>query len=285
MRQIIFMLVLCGLVIGCDEPTRSTSGAVDGLPNLQRVDPDLDVWVGGQPHPGIGDAALARLGIRSMLVVDALPPLVGEGPEVVAHLPLKYSGIGPTESSQLAFLLGSLERPIYIHCHHGTNRAPAAAAIGLIATGEWTNEQGLALLEQSGTSAAFSGLFESVRSASVLPPAQRLPPGDAGARIDDLALSMAAVEDAYLALEAASMQGWTDPGAAAEAARLVDLLRTCFDTTSMNEDRVFRTLATGSIERAGALESSLVDGDRDGAVKQLMAVAATCSACHDRFRN
>jgi len=279
------MLLLCGFVSGCDEPTRSASGGFDGLPNLLRVDPDLNVWIGGQPHPGIGDAALTRLGIRTMLVVDAPPPLDGAGQWEVVHLPLKYSGIGPTESSQLAFLLGSMERPIYIHCHHGTNRAPAAAAVGLISTGEWANGQGLALLERAGTKAAFDSLFESVRSASEIPPAQRRAPDEGGTQVDDLAMTMSAVEDAYLALETASMQGWTDPGAAAEAARLVDLLRTCFETTSMNEDQVFRKLAMGSIEQAGALESSLVDGERGAAREQMLALAATCSACHDRFRN
>ena len=178
-----------------------------------------------------------------------------------------------------------MERPIYIHCHHGTNRAPAAAAVGLIATGEWANEQGLALLERAGTKAAFDGLFESVRSASEIPPAQRRVPDEGGMQVDDLAVMMSTVEDAYMALETASKQGWTDPGAAAEAARLVDLLRTCFDTTSMNEDQVFRKLAMGSVEQAGALESSLVDGKRGAAREQMMALAATCSACHDRFRN
>ncbi|MDG2200032.1 MAG: hypothetical protein P8K80_02475, partial [Phycisphaerales bacterium] len=79
MRRTLFMLVLCGIITGCDDPTRSTSGTVDGLPNLQRVDPGLDIWVGGQPHPGIGHAALAHLGVRSMLVVDAPPPLDGAG--------------------------------------------------------------------------------------------------------------------------------------------------------------------------------------------------------------
>lgn len=283
----LLLLMLFASSTGCDESAvpGSTSAAVDGLPNLQRVDSELDVWVGGQPHPGIGEAALARLGIRTVLVVDAPPPLADSDSIVRVHLPLKYSGIDATESGQLAHLLGSLERPIYIHCHHGTNRAPAAAAVGLVCTGEWSNEQGLALLERAGTDEAFDGLFESVRGAHAMSVSDRPVYDGSSVRIDDLAVSMAEVDDAFLNLERSSKQGWLDAGAAAEAARLVDLLRVSFARTSLNEDLLFRKLATGSIERAAALEASLLAGERDVALKRFMAVDATCIACHDHFRN
>ena len=285
----LILLVLCAPPSGCDDPPvpgpASASAARDGLPNLQRVDPELDVWVGGQPHPGIGEAALAALGIRSVIVVDALAPLADSDSIVRVHMPLKYSGIDAMESGQLAHLVGSLERPIYIHCHHGTNRAPAAAAVGLVCTGEWSNEQGLSLLERSGTDDAFKGLFESVLAAGVLKKADRPVYDGASVRIEDLAVSMAAVEDAFLELEQASKQGWLDADAPAEAARLVDLLRVSFERTSLNEDLLFRKLAEGSIERAAELEASLLAGERDLSLKRFMAVEATCSACHDRFRN
>ena len=276
-------LLLCLAVAGCAGADRS-SDRVEGLPNLQQVDPALQVWTGGVPHPGLGASALERLGIRSILVVDAPPPPTG-GSMPAVHLPLKYSGIDEVEAGQLAYLLATMERPIYIHCHHGTNRAPAAAAVGLVGTGELTPDQGLSLLDRAGTSASFDGLFASVRESTPIPDDARRPYDGSDATVDDFALSMSAVDEVFGRLEDASKAGWTTPGSAAEAAELVDLLRVSLDGTSLNEDLVFRRLATGSIDRATALETALVDGDRDAALRQVMALAATCSACHDRFRN
>ena len=84
-RRLIMLLPL--VFFGCDRPDPSAVGSDDGLPNLQCVDSSMQVWVGGQPHSGLGDAAMDRLGIRSIIVVDAPPPVDPSRPAV--HLPLK----------------------------------------------------------------------------------------------------------------------------------------------------------------------------------------------------
>tara|TARA_B100001121_G_scaffold175817_1_gene153395 strand:+ start:12215 stop:13063 length:849 start_codon:yes stop_codon:yes gene_type:complete len=279
----LFIILLTVLLCGCDGSDPSTVGAADGLPNLQCVDPDMQVWVGGLPHPGLGPSTLERLGIRSVIVVDAPPPVGGT--RATVHLPLKYSGIDALEASHLTYLLATMERPIYIHCHHGTNRAPAAAAIGLIGTGELTAEQGLRLLDRSGTNPSFDGLFEAVRTATPIPDDRREPYDGSDATVDDFALSMSDVDEVFARLEGASERGWTDPQSPADAAELVDLLRVSLDRTSLNEDLLFRRLSEGSIERATALEDALVRGDRTESLREMNSLAATCSACHKRFRN
>tara|TARA_B100001115_G_scaffold168792_1_gene148907 strand:+ start:24 stop:872 length:849 start_codon:yes stop_codon:yes gene_type:complete len=282
MHRLLVML-LPMVLLGCDKSDPPAVGSDDGLPNLQCVDSTMQIWVGGHPHPGRGDAAMDRLGIRSIIVVDAPPPVDPSRPAV--HLPLKYSGIDEREASQLAYLLTTLERPIYIHCHHGTNRAPAAAAIGLIGTGELTAAEGLGLLDRSGTNPSFGGLFEAVRTATPIPNDRREPYDGSDATVDDFALSMSDVDEVFARLEGASDRGWTDTQSPADAAELVDLLRVSLDRTALNEDQIFRRLSEGSIARATALEDALVQGDRTAALRQMKSLTATCRACHDRFRN
>ncbi len=140
------------------------------LPNTIRV--HSNVYSGGLPS---GDAAfgeLADFGIRTIISVDGAQPNVAlaakHGLRYV-HLPHGYDGISEDRVNELAKAVKDLPGPIYIHCHHGKHRSPAAAAVACVAAGLVPDTQALAILKLAGTSRRYRGLYRSAENAKVLP--------------------------------------------------------------------------------------------------------------------
>ena len=286
-RLLAIALFTTWCLVGCADSTsaRSTE-AGESLPALRDVQHGIGIHVGGEPAGEPGLRALQELGIRSIIDVDATPPGSGIKEHFgirVVHLPLKYSGITMEEAQVISGLLETLPRPIYVHCHHGTNRAPAAVAVGLVGMGEWSSEDGLALLHASGTDPAFKGLFDSVDSAVLIAPALRQHhPG----RVDpgDLALTMDLVDAEWTRLEQFAHSHWVDPASPASAAQLVDLFRTT-SGFSGEHGAGFAELAEESIAAAQQLEDMLIAGRHATATEQLLLLEQSCSACHHRYRD
>jgi hypothetical protein len=78
------------------------------------------------------------------------------------HLPHGYDGIERLTQLQLIQAARNSPGPVYVHCHHGQHRGPAAAAvIGQEAEG-WTAKQAEAWLHLAGTSSNYPGLFAAI---------------------------------------------------------------------------------------------------------------------------
>src|SRR5690606_6266566 len=115
--------------------------------------------------------ALAAAGVRTVVSVDGARPMVeaaeSRGMRYI-HIPTQYAGVGTKEALQLAKALRDAPRPVYIHCHHGKHRGPAAAALALVQLGEIDADEGLDLLKAAGTSPSYPGLYACVREATVV---------------------------------------------------------------------------------------------------------------------
>lgn len=138
-----------------------------GLPNAIQVQPNF--ISGGQPTLRNGFRSLSELGIQTILSVDGIQPDLDSAKKFgirYIHLPLGYQGISDDEAKTLAHIILKQDGPIYIHCHHGKHRSPAAAAVACITAGLMTNETAMILLEQAGTGSNYKGLFKAVTDAS-----------------------------------------------------------------------------------------------------------------------
>lgn len=129
-----------------------------------RITPRL--YSGAQPEGDAAFAELASLGIRTLVSVD------GACPDVVAahrhglryvHLPIGYDGISTQRRAQLVKVLSELPTPLYVHCHHGQHRGPAAVVVMAMAREGWSSEQAVAWMRQAGTSTNYPGLYGVVR--------------------------------------------------------------------------------------------------------------------------
>jgi len=141
------------------------------LPNLIQVTPN--VYSGGLPEGPDAFQELKSLGIKTILSVDGAKPDLDAAAQVAiqyVHIPHGYNGIPEETVERLAKALRALPGPIYIHCHHGKHRSPAAAAAACKASGLIDQNQAERVLKVAGTNPNYKGLFRSVNESTLISP-------------------------------------------------------------------------------------------------------------------
>jgi len=267
-----------------------------GIHNLWRFAPG--VYSGSMPEAGDGFDSLATLGVRTIVSVDgARPDLENARPRGMryVHVPIRYSGMTPEEQFALIKALRDMPRPIYVHCHHGKHRGPAAAALGLVATAEMEAELAVKLMERVGTSPSYSGLYECVGTAAPIDDViidRFAPELTEHARVTGFVAAMAAIDRNWDNLKLLRDNEWSAPPdhpdlvAAAEASMLHDHLRAATEDPEA-EDRPadFREWLEKSLADSKRLETALVNLDRRAAHEAMDAVGKSCKDCHVAYRN
>ncbi len=262
------------------------------LPNAIRVHRTL--ISGGQPNGAAGFAKLVKLGVRTAISVDGTPPDVAKarahGIQYV-HLPLGYDGIPEQRVFELAKAVSELPGPIYIHCHHGKHRSPAAAAALSIAAGLISREGAVELLKMAGTNADYAGLFRSVTRARRINRAtlastqvefrESVPPPPIVDVMNQLEVSLGRLKqlqsNGWLPQE--SLPGRTRSREALQLRELfAELAR---DPDQQHRDVAFERFLTESEALAEQLRTGLPSA-ADAAITQLRS---RCTDCHRRFRD
>jgi len=135
------------------------------LPNVVQV--HRDVYSGGLPLGENAFEELRALGIQTIISVDGITPDVVSAKVRqmrYVHLPHSYDGVPPSRVLEIAKTIRDLPKPIYIHCHHGLHRSPAAASAGCVAAGLIRSEDSLSILKLAGTDKNYVGLYASVQA-------------------------------------------------------------------------------------------------------------------------
>lgn len=297
MLRTLCLLAACLLVPACGEGDRPTTAAgTQPTPpeRLRQAAPGL--WCGAQPD-GLDDfQALRNLGVRTVLSVDGAQPDLGAATAAglrYVHIPLGYGGIDQSDAMSLAQAVRDAGGGVYIHCHHGRHRGPAACAVAGVLTGRMAPEQAEPLLRAAGTGPEYIGLWEAARTARTLPaadlaalatdlPESRPPQGLVHAMLD--------LDTRLEHLRAVRAADWSAPPGHAdidpphEALLLSEGYAELERITDRPED--WRRLAQTGRERAEALR----DAVRDPALAhvreaRLKAVAENCLDCHRDWRN
>src|SRR5581483_692817 len=207
-----------------------------GLHNVFRLSDRL--YSGSAPDGDDGFRSLQRLGVRTVITVDGARPDVEAARRFglrYVHLPVGYDGVPRDRALQLARAVRDLPGPVYVHCHHGQHRGPAAtAAVQLCLDDRYTVEQAEAFLRSAGTDPAYRGLVGLPRSL-VRPAAGELDRAAADfpevSPIPDLARVMVEVDTRFDRLKAVRAAGWRPPPGHAdldpphEARQLVEQFR------------------------------------------------------------
>ena len=274
------------------------------LPNPWRIHPQ--VISGGLPA---GDAAfeeLAELGIRTIISVDGAPPDVDRARRYglrYVHLPHGYDGVPERRAQELAKAVRDLPGPIYIHCHHGKHRSPAAATVACVGAGLMSSDRALGVLKAAGTGENYRGLYQSALTARRFDDAllDALPADfPESVRVPPIADAMIAIEHTNDRLKKLAARQWRpeaeqpDVTAAHEALLLrehyTELLRTADVARQPAE---FRTLLLASEERAEKLATLLTAWSKAGESQPppaeigqaWSAVSQDCSPCHRQYRD
>lgn len=305
-------LALIGIGIvagGAAEQAKKSSPGVQpltdrpGVHNLFAL--GTDVFSGSTPEGEAGFAALEQLGVKTIISVDGARPdveLAKKHGMRYVHLPHGYDGISTNLQLKLAKVAEALPGPIYVHCHHGKHRGPAAAAVVCMSKDGWTGEQAEAWLIAAGTSTNYQGLYDVVRSykkpsASILKNA----PSDfpETAKVSGLVDSMVGVDERWENLKAVRAAGYRVPKdhpdiqPANEAVILWEHYREAQrlpDAIQKGEDFIqrFRAAELEAKEAERLLRLYAADAKSDIRAqldKSFEAMARTCSSCHKVFRD
>ena len=276
---------LTSLALGADVELLS----VKGLHNAFRVTPQI--LSGSQPEGDEAFAALEKMGVKTIISVD------GVKPDTVAarkhglryiHLPIGYDGVPaervPELASAAATAGGGL---IYVHCHHGKHRGPAAVAVICEATANWSPQDAEAWLRKAGTAEEYTGLFRAVREFQPITKEQLAKVGALPevAKTPALVDTMVEIDDRFDALKASQRAGWK-ADAANEATLLWEHLRELARTEDTGKRPAdYREKLTESTQAAEALRTALRAPSSAAADAAMKQVSENCAACHRSHRN
>ncbi|MBX3357173.1 MAG: cytochrome c [Phycisphaeraceae bacterium] len=298
-------LVVWGSLFSCSSASKAppsagtaeTASPRHALHNVHRVNDRI--VSGSVPEGGPGFDDLRDMGIRTVISVDGATPDIeaaqARGMRYV-HIPVTYANVTNAQRLEIARAIRDLPGPVYVHCHHGKHRGPAAAAAAAVALGIMTPDEGIAFMKAAGTASNYQGLYACVSTAVVASAAEiDSAPADFPQvrRAHGLVAAMVEVDQAYELLGEIRAAEWQVPKThpdlvpAAEAGRLTDNLRIggedpkCRD---LGDDFVKRLAA--AVEEASALEEGIVAGEPPESLDaKWKIVAASCKDCHATYRD
>jgi hypothetical protein len=191
---------------------------------------------------------------------------------------------------------------VYLHCHHGKHRGPAAAAVAhLFIDGQCGVEDAVAVMKLAGTDPRYRGLYAA-------PVALRRPTAEeldavAGefpevARVAATAQVMVAIDERWEHLNLARANGWRAPrdhpdvDPPHEALQLAEHYRELARLPEVKSRTAeFRNWLAAAEQEAVALEAMLRAGKARGKVDIAAAgdafgkAAASCTRCHAKYRD
>ena len=120
------------------------------------------IFSGSLPHDEQGFQELKALGVKTIISVDGRKPDVEVARKYgmrYIHIPIGYDGTTLSNANRIAKAADTTDGAVYVHCHHGKHRGPAAVAVICESRGIWNTNQGEAWLKQAGTSPDYPGLY------------------------------------------------------------------------------------------------------------------------------
>ena len=274
-NTLLIAFVAAGLTLGLVAPGPSPAARHwPGLENARVVRPGL--ISGAMPEGGDAWRSLAALGVRTIISVDGLPPDADAARRIGArpvHIPIGYDGVPRDKALIVARAVRDLPGPVYLHCHHGKHRGPAAAVAAAICLDpSFTPAEGKKLLAAAGTDPKYPGLV-NVPNLLIRPDRGELDaaPGDfpARAEVPDLAARMVEIDRLF---DRVKLAGATPRDATA----LAELYR---ESARLPSGRVAESRLGGELNAAAARAERL---STPGGVA---AAARDCAACHARHRD
>ena len=305
------LAVACSLWVGCADtanhrqaptaPLSVPAGADKPLdfPGLHNVvNYAAEVYSGGAPDGDAGFASLSALGIKTVLSVDGTLPEVDKalahGLHYV-HLPIGYDGVPQQRGLEIAAVIARMQKPIYIHCHHGKHRSASAAATGCVIDGLLSPEEAVARMHVSGTAAEYEGLYASARNASSLPLEQlplhpeQFPSSNV---VSGTVAVMTAVDNVFDELKTVRGEQWQVPKShpdlvpAHAAKELHELLAgLANDNECQQQPADFHRFLQQSIAAAAEFQLALEAHDTARSESAYTALNQSCKQCHKQFRD
>jgi len=252
---------------------------------------------GAEPEGEEAFRNLKALGYTTILSVDGAATDVETAERYglrYAHVPIGYDGIAPEESVEIVKAVKEAPGPVYVHCHHGKHRGPAAAMVARICIDGITPEEAVHGLELSETSPKYEGLWRDVRNTK--PPSEAAlaaaPEPPSCVKPEGVRAAMVDVSARFDFLKASAGEGWGTPAGHPdvspphEARMLWESFREIarLDEAKAKGEEFLTYMAEGE-KHAVSLEEALRAGDTQAAGSAFRGVKKNCDACHSVYRN
>lgn len=261
------------------------------------------VFSGSTPDSEAGFEELADRGVKTIISVDGGKPEVDLARKfgiTYIHLPIGYDGTSETNLLRIIRAVELADGPIFMHCHHGEHRGPAAVAWVCEALQGWSTNQAVAWLKAAGTSSNYPKLYEQTANFKV-PTREQLNavPADfpETATVSGLVDAMVEIDNRWNHLKGVQEAGYTTPKdhpdlvPSQEAVLLMEGYRELARTDeakNLGDDFIQHLQAAE--KNAQEIHAFLKGSDKDridrSRADTLWSIASkACSTCHKHYRN
>jgi len=316
-------LVWLSCLIGCGESRRNEIPSPVAAPGVAPLLPEVGddardlpgvanvcriadkILSGGLPEKDEGFRTLRELGVRTVISVDGARPEVALARRFglrYVHLPIGYDGVPREQGLRLARAVRDLPGLVFIHCHHGKHRSPAAAAAALRCLDSRCGvADAVAILRRAGTAPHYRGLYAALQQFQPLTNSeldQVAADFPEVAEVPDLVQWMVTAERHIDRLRAVRAAGWQAPAGkpSLDPAHEALLLREALAEMARLPELQMRPAEWGAAivaaqERIERLETALRKNtatrevDRASLEAAFLAVEADCAACHAKYRD
>lgn len=277
-------LCVCGVLVTGQESSPAPA-PIPGIENLKSVTPQL--LSGSQPEGEAAFQELARRGVKVIVSVDGSKPDVELAHKYglrYVHIPIGYDQIKPQSRADLVEATKPSSGLVYLHCHHGRHRGPAAAAYCGMAQGQLTSDEALKLLKSAGTKADYSGLWDAVKKFE-LPQVQPGPLVET-AEVEPLTTAMVHIDHSWAAIDRQVKAGKVDDWKSLthESLLLHEEFREIPRTAKLTDDDL-KSLFQAAIQVTESLHKAAEKQDLAALKAASQKVAQGCAACHTKHRD
>jgi protein tyrosine phosphatase (PTP) superfamily phosphohydrolase (DUF442 family) len=282
------LMVVSSLLLADDQPAPLPS--ITGVENLRQVAPGL--LSGSQPEGSAAFEELAKRGVKVIISVDGATPDVEAAHQFglrYVHVPIGYDKIKPQQRADLVAAVKTANGTVFMHCHHGKHRGPAAAAYCGIAVGKLSTEEALDVLKAAGTRADYTGLWDAVRKFE--PPTVPAGPLVEAAQVEPLTGAMVRVDHHWTGIESQIKTGSiTEVKVFASETLLLaeefrELPRTTPSADEKYTDEKFKARLQEAITATEELHKASEKNDFAAIQTASKRVTQSCVDCHARYRN
>jgi Putative phosphatase (DUF442) len=269
-----------------DETVRELT--LPGLHNTFRLNAKL--YSGSEPEGALGFDSLKSLGIRTVISVDGAEPDIAKAHAAgirYIHLPVGYDGIPEQRRRELLKAFQSADGPVYVHCHHGKHRGPAACSVLMMGLEDWPADHARGWLRMAGTDERYRGLFrlpESFRKPSDSELAAVPGTFPEVATVADLTKRMVTVDQHWSRIRKAKEANWPNHASTADIVLLLMQehreAQRLKDTAESMKHAFYEAEGT-----ARELEDAVRKGDIVASERLFNTAAGQCASCHKQERD
>lgn len=259
------------------------------------------LYTGSEPTASLWEK-LKQDGFKTVISVDGIRPDIETAEKngiSYIHLPIGYNEVSEERRQQLASALKHSKGPIYLHCHHGKHRGPAAAVIAALSNGAISQEEALTYLKEQETSVDYQGLWQAVRFSTPLKNIPEMefssyePPGDLAETMAKLDRSWERVQKFRKVEWPTTLESHPDLVLSNELLLILEYLTESQRLSSTDENQrsgetqELHSAYTESLEAIKAFHTLSQDpsSQKSSLEKAYQKTSQSCKSCHANFRN